>query len=40
MTVRFKESFVRICGNIKEKGLLTRVRELIELVEQAHHSGK
>ena len=35
MTVRFKESFVRDLRNIKDKGLLIRVRELIELVEQA-----
>ena len=37
MTVRFKESFVRDLRHIKDKGLLTRVRELIELVEQAPH---
>ena len=37
MTVQFKESFVRDLRNIKDKGLLTRLRELIELVEQAQH---
>ena len=40
MTVRFKESFVRDLRAIKDKGLLTRVRELIELVEQAQHLGQ
>ena len=40
MTVRFKERFVRDLRNIKDKGLLTRVRELIELVEQAQHLGQ
>jgi mRNA interferase RelE/StbE len=40
VTVRFKESFVRDLRNIKGKGLLTRVRELIELVEQAPHLGQ
>jgi mRNA interferase RelE/StbE len=39
VTVRFTESFVRDVRNIKDKGLLTRVRELIELVEQASHLG-
>jgi mRNA interferase RelE/StbE len=37
VTVRFKESFVRDLRNIKDKGLLTRVKELIQLVEQAQH---
>ena len=40
MTVRFKESFVRDLRNIKDKGLLIRVRELIELVEQVQHLGQ
>jgi mRNA interferase RelE/StbE len=40
VTVRFRESFVRDLRNIKDNGLLTRVRELIELVEQAHHLGQ
>jgi mRNA interferase RelE/StbE len=40
VTVRFKESFVRDLRNIKDKSLLTRVRELIELVEQAPHLGQ
>ena len=40
MTVRFNESFVRDLRHIKDKGLLTRVRELIELVEQAPHLGQ
>ena len=40
MTVRFKESLVRDLRNIKDKGLLTRLRELIELVEQAQHLGQ
>jgi mRNA interferase RelE/StbE len=40
VTVRFKESFVRDLRHIKDKGLLTRVRELIELVEQAPHLGQ
>jgi mRNA interferase RelE/StbE len=40
VTVRFKESFVRDLRNIKDKALLTRVRELIELVEQAQHLGQ
>ena len=40
MTVQFKESFVRDLRNIKDKGLLTRLRELIELVEQAQHLGQ
>jgi mRNA interferase RelE/StbE len=40
VTVRFKESFVRDLRTIKDKGLLTRVRELIELVEQAQHPGQ
>jgi len=40
VTVRFKERFVRDLRNIKDKGLLTRVRELIELVEQAQHLGQ
>jgi mRNA interferase RelE/StbE len=39
VTVRFKESFVRDLRHIKDKGLLTRVSELIELVEQAQHLG-
>jgi mRNA interferase RelE/StbE len=40
VTVRFKERFVKDLRNIKDKGLLTRVRELIELVEQAQHLGQ
>jgi mRNA interferase RelE/StbE len=40
VTVRFKESFVRDLWNIKDKGLLTQVRELIEPVEQAPHLGQ
>jgi mRNA interferase RelE/StbE len=40
VTVRFKESFIRDLRNIKDKGLLTRLRELIELVEQAQHLGQ
>ena len=40
MTVRFKESFAGDLRHIKDKGLLTRVRELIELVEQAPHLGQ
>ena len=40
MTVRFKESFVRDLRSIKDKGVLTRVRELIELVEQAQNLGQ
>lgn len=40
MTVQFKESFVRDLRHIKDKGLSTRVRELIELVEQAPHLGQ
>jgi mRNA interferase RelE/StbE len=40
VTVRFKESFVRDLRHIKDKGLFTRVRELIELVEQAPHLGQ
>jgi mRNA interferase RelE/StbE len=40
VTVRFKESFVRDLRNVQDKGLLTRVRELIELVEQAPHLGQ
>jgi mRNA interferase RelE/StbE len=40
VTVRFKESFVRDLRHIKDKGLLTPVRELIELVEQAQHLGQ
>ena len=40
MTVQFTESFVRALRNIKDKGLLTRVRELIEVVEQAQHLGQ
>ena len=40
MTVRFKESFAKDLRNIKEKGLLARVKELIELVEQAQHLGQ
>jgi mRNA interferase RelE/StbE len=40
VTVRFNESFVRDLRNIKDTGLLTRVRELIELVEQAQHLGQ
>jgi mRNA interferase RelE/StbE len=40
VTVRFNESFVRDLRHIKDKGLLTRVRELIELVEQAPHLGQ
>jgi mRNA interferase RelE/StbE len=40
VTVRFKESFVKDLQNIKDKGLLARARELIELVEQAQHFGQ
>jgi mRNA interferase RelE/StbE len=40
VTVRFKESFVRDLRNIKDKGLLTRLKELIELVEQVQHLGQ
>jgi mRNA interferase RelE/StbE len=40
VTVRFKESFVRDLRHIKDKGLLTRVRELIGLVEQTQHLGQ
>jgi mRNA interferase RelE/StbE len=40
VTVRFKESFVRDLRSIKDKGVLTRVRELIELVEQAQYLGQ
>jgi mRNA interferase RelE/StbE len=40
VTVQFTESFVRDLRNIKDKGLLTRVRELIEVVEQAQHLGQ
>jgi mRNA interferase RelE/StbE len=40
VTVRFKESFVKDLRNIKDKGLLARARELIELVEQAQHLGQ
>jgi len=40
VTVWFKESFVRDLRNITDKDLLTRVRELIELVEHAPHLGQ
>jgi mRNA interferase RelE/StbE len=40
VTVRFKESFVRDLRHIRDKGLLIRVRELIELVEHAPHLGE
>jgi mRNA interferase RelE/StbE len=40
VTVRFKESFVKDLRNIKDQGLLTQVRELIELVERAQHLGQ
>jgi mRNA interferase RelE/StbE len=40
VTVRFKESFVTDLRNIKDKGLLARVRELIELVERVQHLGQ
>jgi mRNA interferase RelE/StbE len=40
VTVQFKESFVRDLRNIKDKGFITRDRELIALVEQAPHLGQ
>jgi mRNA interferase RelE/StbE len=39
MTVQFKESFAQDLRSIKDKGLLARVRALIEQVEQAPHLG-
>lgn len=35
MKVEFRESFAKDLKNIKEKGLMTRIREVIESVERA-----